>query len=109
MPVTSLANIEKLKEACSDVIKSKGNDEGYLAWHDPLTHFLEDVAVADEAERQTEEFQRLLWNDNPIASTGLALSFSLVLSMIADLDRPTGGLVQADSAAMRSMEQRLQE
>ena len=54
-------------------------------------------------------FSGMKGSRNPIASTGLALSFSLVLSMIADLDRPTGGLVQSDSAAMRSMEQRLKE
>ena len=37
---------------------------------------------------------------NPIASTGLALSFSIVLLLIADLDRPTGGTLRADQGPM---------
>ena len=37
-------------------------------------------------------------NRNPIASTGLAISFSLVLLLIGDLDRPTGGTLRADQA-----------
>lgn len=44
---------------------------------------------------------------NPIASTGLALSFSMVLFLTADLDRPTSGLVQANSGVMSDLEQRL--
>jgi hypothetical protein len=47
-------------------------------------------------------------NRNPIASTGLALSFSLVLLLIADLDRPTGGSLQADQGPMLELLDRLQ-
>ena len=46
---------------------------------------------------------------NPIASTGLALSFSLVLLLIADLDRPTGGSVRADQFAMITLLEKLQQ
>lgn len=46
---------------------------------------------------------------NPIASTGLALSFSLVLLLIADLDRPTGGMVRADQSAMIDLLEKLQQ
>ena len=41
--------------------------------------------------------------------TGLALSFSLVLLLIADLDRPTGGMVQADQSAMNNLLEKLQQ
>jgi hypothetical protein len=44
---------------------------------------------------------------NPIASTGLALSFAMVLFLTADLDRPTSGLVQANSGIMVDLEKRL--
>lgn len=44
---------------------------------------------------------------NPIASTGLALSFAMVLFLTADLDRPTSGLVQANSGVMVDLERRL--
>ena len=40
--------------------------------------------------------------------TGLALSFSLVLLLIADLDRPTGGMVRADQSAMNNLLEKLQ-
>lgn len=45
---------------------------------------------------------------NPIASTGLALSFSLILLLIADLDRPAGGSVRADQFAMINLLETLQ-
>lgn len=41
--------------------------------------------------------------------TGLALSFSLVLLLIADLERPTGGMVQADQSAMNNLLEKLQQ
>jgi hypothetical protein len=47
-------------------------------------------------------------NRNPIASTCLALSFSLVLLLIADLDRPTGGTLRADQGPMLDMLEKLQ-
>lgn len=52
-------------------------------------------------------FSGMKGHRNPIASTGLALSFSLVMFMIADLDRPSGGLVQADHSIMKALDQRL--
>ena len=44
---------------------------------------------------------------NPIASTGLALSFSLVIFMVADLDRPSSGLMMADRSAITDLEKRI--
>ncbi len=43
---------------------------------------------------------------NPVSSTALALSFSMVLYLIADLDRPTGGLVRADQSAILQLGQK---
>ncbi len=45
---------------------------------------------------------------NRIASTTLAVSFSLVLLMIADLDRPTGGTVRSDQSPLIDLRDRLQ-
>ncbi len=44
---------------------------------------------------------------NPVASTGLALSFSLVIFMIADLDRPSSGLMMADRSAITDLQKRI--
>ncbi len=44
---------------------------------------------------------------NPVSSTALALSFSMVVYLIADLDRPTGGLARADPSAMLALSERL--
>jgi len=41
------------------------------------------------------------------ASTALAISFSLVLLMIADLDRPTGGTVRSDQSPLLDLRDRL--
>ncbi|MEP5569118.1 MAG: hypothetical protein ABJN62_14865 [Halioglobus sp.] len=54
-------------------------------------------------------FSGLKGQRNPIASTVLALSFSLVLLLIADLDRPTGGMVRADQSAMSDLLEKLQQ
>jgi hypothetical protein len=45
---------------------------------------------------------------NPIASTLLALAFSLVLFLIADLDRPTGGIVRADLSPLLNLQLKLE-
>ena len=52
-------------------------------------------------------FSGIKGHRNPIASTGLALSFSMVMFLIADLDRPSGGLVLTDTSVMASLNQRL--
>lgn len=54
-------------------------------------------------------FSGLKGSRNPIASSGLALSFSLVMFLIADLDRPTSGLVQADNSAVQALNRRLNQ
>lgn len=46
---------------------------------------------------------------NYIGSFALALSFAIVLYLIADLDRPTGGLVIADQSAMQALQEKLRQ
>jgi hypothetical protein len=46
---------------------------------------------------------------NPIASTALAVSFSLVLLLIADLDRPTGGTLRADQTPILELLDKMRE
>ncbi len=52
-------------------------------------------------------FSGLKGRRNPIASTALALSFSMVFFLIADLDRPLKGLVRADQSVMVELSERL--
>jgi acyl carrier protein len=52
-------------------------------------------------------FSGLKGRRNPIASTALALSFSMVFFLIADLDRPLKGLVRSDQSAMLELSERL--
>ena len=44
---------------------------------------------------------------NAVASLSLALSFSMVMFVIADLDRPTAGLVQSDQTLMMNLNRQL--
>ena len=44
---------------------------------------------------------------NPVATTGIAISFSVVMFLIADLDRPQVGLLRVDQSAIIELDQRL--
>jgi len=46
---------------------------------------------------------------SPVPSAALALSFSMVLFLIADLDRPSSGLVKPDQSTMIALGERLQQ
>ena len=46
---------------------------------------------------------------SPLANTALSTSFSIVLFLIADLDRPTEGLVKPDQSLMKALSQRLEK
>ncbi|MBE9539588.1 MAG: hypothetical protein IMF06_10930 [Proteobacteria bacterium] len=46
---------------------------------------------------------------SPVPSATLALSFSMVLFLIADLDRPSSGLVKPDQTSMIALGERLQQ
>jgi hypothetical protein len=44
---------------------------------------------------------------SPIPSAALALSFSMIMFLIADLDRPSSGLVKSDQSALEELSTRL--
>ncbi len=46
---------------------------------------------------------------SPVPTTALALSFSMVLFLIADLDRPDSGLVTPDQTALLELNKQFQE
>ncbi len=46
---------------------------------------------------------------SPLAHTALSISFSIVLVLIADLDRPREGLVKPDHSLMKQLSQRLEK
>ncbi len=49
----------------------------------------------------------LVGKRSPVSSMSLALSFSMVMFVIADLDRPTGGLVHTDQSLMMNLSRQL--
>ena len=46
---------------------------------------------------------------SPIPSAALALSFSIVLFLIADLDRPRSGILRADQSMIVELSERLEQ
>ena len=52
-------------------------------------------------------FTSLNGKRNPVATTGIAISFSVVMFLIADLDRPASGLVRVDQSAIVELDNRL--
>ena len=46
---------------------------------------------------------------SPVANTALAFSFTVVVALIADLDRPRDGLIKSDQSLMQDMGRRLQQ
>ena len=68
--MADLKNIEELRRACSDVVENAPTDSGYVQWGNDLREFLAEVRAADLQTRASEEFQRRIWDDNPVSSTG---------------------------------------
>ena len=73
--MTDLQNIEELKRACEDAVKTAETDpnygEHYKEWGPRLLHFLRYVRDAGEETRASIEFQRRIWEENPVARVGL--------------------------------------
>jgi len=66
----NLRSLEGLRKAC-DFAQERGNElEPYQRWQADVTAYLEEVADADETGRASLEFQRRLWDDNPVTSVG---------------------------------------
>ncbi|MYJ96311.1 MAG: hypothetical protein F4053_12220 [Proteobacteria bacterium] len=68
--MVDLRNIEELRRACSDVVENAPTDSVYVKWGNDLPEFLAEIRAADFQMRASKEFQRLIWRDNPVASTG---------------------------------------
>ena len=69
--LTDLRNIDELRQACADVVKSAQANPDYAPWGKDLRKFLAEVRAADLHTRASEEFQRKIWDDNPVASVGM--------------------------------------
>ena len=65
-----LSNMDELKQACADVVENAPTDSRYVQWCNALPEFLAEVRAASLQTRASEEFQRRIWRDNPVASTG---------------------------------------
>ena len=68
--MVDLSNIDELKQACADVVENAPTDSGYVQWGNDLREFLAEVRAADLQTRAGVEFQRRIWDDNPVSSTG---------------------------------------
>ena len=68
--MTDLHNLEELKRACADAIKNAETRPEYKGWGQELLDFLRYVRDADEETRASTEFQRRIWEENPVASIG---------------------------------------
>ena len=68
--MTDLHNLEELKRACADAIKNAETRPEYKEWGQELLDFLRYVRDADEETRASTEFQRRIWEENPVASIG---------------------------------------
>ena len=68
--MVDLSNIDELKQACSDVMENAPTDSDYIQWGNDLREFLAEVHAADLQVRASVEFQRRIWDDNPVSSLG---------------------------------------
>ena len=82
--MVDLTNIDELRRACSDVVEKAPADPEFVRWGTRLREFLANVRAADLQTRASEEFQRRIWNDNPVSSTGQG--YISVDAAIADLE-----------------------
>ena len=69
--MTDLHNIEELKQACADAIKTALMDDHHAQWGQRLRDFLTYVRDADLEKRASEEFQRRIWEENPVSAVGM--------------------------------------
>ena len=69
--LTDLRKIDELKQACVDVVKSEQETQDYTSWGEELREFLAEVHDADLQTRTSEEFQRKIWEENPVSSVGM--------------------------------------
>ena len=69
--MTDLSNLDELRQACADVVKTEQAQAYYETWGKELREFLTDVRDADLQTRTSVEFQRRIWDKNPVANAGM--------------------------------------
>lgn len=82
--MANLQDINELKRACAESLKDANAAEEYTAWGLKLRKFLLEVRNADQTTRASEDFQRRIWNENPVSGAGRGQI--LVDDAIADPD-----------------------
>ena len=68
--MTDLTNLDELRQACADVVKTEQALSYYTSWGEALLEFLAEVRNADLQTRMSVEFQRKIWEENPVSSVG---------------------------------------
>ena len=66
-----LHNLDELKQACADAIKTAQMDDHHAQWGQRLRDFLTYVRDADLEKRASEECQRRIWEENPVSAVGM--------------------------------------
>jgi hypothetical protein len=70
VPSPDLATDSGLKDACDEIARAKGRDQGLQGWLARLGSFLSEVEGATETDRAALEFQRRLWDESEVSATG---------------------------------------
>jgi len=70
MSVYDLTSNEGLRRACEDLERIEGSKKSTQNWRSELAGFIRWVRDADLSRRATLEFQRRLWEENPVTSVG---------------------------------------
>ena len=68
--MADLKKIDELKQACAHSLENANSYQEYAQWGQKLHEFLLEVRNADRHMRSSEEFQRKIWNENPVSSAG---------------------------------------
>ena len=82
--MVDLQDIAQLKQACADSLQNAEASAEHKAWGLNLRKFLLEVRNADKTTRTSEDFQRKIWNENPVSGAGRGKI--LVDDAIADPD-----------------------
>ena len=69
--LTDLSSLDELRRACADVVKVEQAPPTYASWGVELREFLAEVRDADLQTRMSVEFQRKIWEENPVTSVGM--------------------------------------
>ena len=68
--MTDLRNLDELRQACADIVKAEQALPYYASWGEELREFLAEVRDADLQMRMSVEFQRKIWEENPVTGVG---------------------------------------